>query len=254
MKLDEKIQSIRSILELVILEIRRKSLSTANGWVWSLVNPLFQICIVFFITTVVFKSERPDLAIWLLTTMSTWVAIQSAVIKASNTAITRKSLIQNTQISIRKLVFVETLVELAILIPFFLIGMVLLLAVGEEKWRIIFVIPILLIIVSFSYFSGLIVACLTPWFRDIPYILGLGLQAIFWISPVVYARYETSGTLRILMDWNPMTYILEITQFVFQGNAWTYMSLAVPILICILLYFTSSVVVKKVFPKSVVLL
>lgn len=254
MTLDSLSQNVRSTLELVFLEIRRKSLGTGIGWLWSLVNPLVQICIVFFITTIVFKSERPDLVIWLITTMATWVAVQAAVVKSSSTAITRKSLIQNTKISIKKLVFVETLVELAVLAPFYLIGIALLMAIGEEKWRIIFVVPVLAVIVTFSYFSGLIVACLTPWFRDVPYILGLAMQVLFWISPVVYARYETSGILRTLMDWNPMTYILELTQFIFQGNSWTYVSLALPAFICVILYLVSNIVVKKVFPRSVILL
>lgn len=247
-------QALRSILELVFLEIRRKSLNTAIGWLWSLVNPLVQISIIFFITTVVFKSERPNLIIWLLTTMSTWVAIQASVIKASNTAISRRALIQNTSISIKKLVLVETLVELAVLAPFYLVGIALLILQGDEKWRIVFVLPALLVIVAFTYFTGLIFACLTPWFRDVPYILGLGLQVVFWISPIVYSRYELTGILRTLMDWNPITYILEATQFVFQGNAWTYTSIAIPVVICLILYFVSNLFANIVFPKSVVLL
>lgn len=246
--------NLGAMIDLVFLEIRKKSLNTAIGWLWSLVNPLFQVGLIFFITTVVFKSDRPNLAVWLLTTMSTWVAVQSALLKASSTAVSRRSLIQNSNISIRKLVLIDVLVELTILLPFQLIGTVLVLFSGREAWRLSLLFPVLLVTICFSYFLGLFLACITPWFRDVPYIVGLGLQIVFWASPVVYSRYEVSGLLRTVMDWNPFTYILELTQFVFQGNAWTPASLVAPVAICIVVALLAETFTNNFYKKSVVFL
>jgi lipopolysaccharide transport system permease protein len=245
---------LRSLSHLLLLELRKKNLNTAVGWLWSLVNPLVQIGIIYFITTIVFASNRPNLEIWLLTTMSTWVAVQGALIRASSTMLTRSALLLNSTIRVQKLVLLDVLVELVILVPFYVAGMILAVASGLPIWRLAFVLPLLFLVTCFAYFLGLLFATITPFFRDTPYILGVLLQVAFWLSPVIVSRYEISGVWRVLMDWNPFTYILESTQFVFLNNQWTPISLSVPILITLTISLIAVYVSKNLTKQAAVLL
>ncbi len=244
----------KPFFQLLFLEIRKKSLNTSIGWLWSLFNPIVQMVIIYFVTTVVFRSQRENLALWLLTTMSTWVAVQSAIIKASNSAVSKRSLILNTRTRLEKIVILDVLSELVILIPFFTLGLVLATFSGINPYRFLYLGPALMIIISFSYVCGLLFASLTPLFRDIPYLIGILLQVIFWISPIISARREVDGLLRTLMDWNPLTYILESVQFVFQNSAWTPLSLMAPLFVCLALLPLAVYSSKQVFRRAVILL
>lgn len=247
----DKRSTVSSFSQLLFLEIRKRSLNTAIGWIWSLVNPTVQIAIIYFVTTVVFQVNRPNLALWLLTTMSTWVAIQAAILRGANSAVARRSLLLNTNVSLRKLVLIDVLSELCILIPFFFVGLILALSAGVDSWRFVFIVPSVLVIALFSYLMALAFASVTPIFRDIPYLLAIVLQVVFWISPVISARRETEGLLRTLMDWNPFTYVLETTQFVFQNNSWTIFSLLAPFIVCLLLFFPAMKLSERVFRRAV---
>lgn len=202
-------------IRLAIFEIRRKSLNTFLGWTWGLINPILQVLIVMFIMTYIAKSQMPNLPIWLMSSMATWLFMQSSILKTSNSYVHRRGLIQNSDVEMRSLVKADVLSELFVVIPFYVLALIFVLVNGDAKASLM-LIPILIVIVfMFSYGVGLLVAPLTVWFRDLPYVLGLMLQVTFWITPIAYARLDLSGPLRILIDYNPMTYLLELTQEIF---------------------------------------
>jgi ABC-type polysaccharide/polyol phosphate export permease len=202
-------------IRLAVFEIRRKSLNTFLGWTWGLINPILQILIVMFIMTFIAKSQIPNLPIWLLSSMATWLFMQSSIIKTSNSYVYRRGLIQNSDVEMRSLVKADVLSELFVVIPFYLLALLFVLLSGVAKASLMLIPVLIAIVFMFSYGVGLLVASLTVWFRDLPYVLGLSLQVTFWITPIAYARLNLTGPLRILIDYNPLTYILELTQEIF---------------------------------------
>ena len=202
-------------IRLAVFEVRRKSLNTFLGWTWGLINPILQVLIVLFIMTFIAKSQITNLPIWLLANMATWLFMQASILKTSNSYIHRRGLIQNSDIEMKSLVKADVLSELFVVLPFYFLALLLSLTSGKVTNVLLFAPAVILIVFVFAYGVGLIVAPLTVWFRDLPYVLGLILQVVFWMTPIAYARLELNGPLRVLIDFNPLTYILELTQNVF---------------------------------------
>ncbi len=88
-----------------------------------------------------------------------------------------------------------------------------LLAVGLTvvgNWRLIFWLPVLLIVVSllaiFSIGVGLALSALNVFFRDIGYLWSIVAQAWFYLTPIAYTAALLDGhpTLKAFSRFNPM--------------------------------------------------
>ena len=106
----------------------------------------------------------------------------------------------------------------------------------------------------FLYGSGLILSLLTVWLRDLPYIVGIGMQILFWLSPITYARRDLEGIFRTVVDFNPITYFLEFTNFVFLGYPISAVGVLAPIGIAFATLTVGLFVANKLQGRSVILL
>jgi ABC-type polysaccharide/polyol phosphate export permease len=70
----------------------------------------------------------------------------------------------------------------------------------------ILIIPVLLCQFVFSLGLGMLLAGLTPYIRDIGQILGYVLQAVFFLSPIIYSIESVPEQLRFIFYFNPITY------------------------------------------------
>ena len=85
---------------------------------------------------------------------------------------------------------------------------------------------ILILLTCFSFGLGLLVALLNVRYRDINYLVGIGLQVLFYATPIVY-RVDTIGHHPLLgidpkhvLDLNPMSiYISGIRAALPRKNA-----------------------------------
>jgi ABC-type polysaccharide/polyol phosphate export permease len=90
---------------------------------------------------------------------------------------------------------------------FIILGMVLGL---NTSWHLVFVIPAFFILLVFCIGTGLIVSISTVYFRDLQYILVLGMQGLFFLTPVIYPPNAITGSLGQLLLLNPLVPIIEM--------------------------------------------
>jgi ABC-type polysaccharide/polyol phosphate export permease len=102
----------------------------------------------------------------------------------------------------------QTLIESTILFGFMA-------ALGNLGWAYLLVPAILILLTAFAFGLGMLAALLNVRYRDINYLVGIGLQVLFYATPIVY-RVDTIGHHPILgidpkriLDLNPMTHFVE---------------------------------------------
>lgn len=230
---------------LSIFGIQKRSLNTYVGWLWSGINPLAQIALMYFIMTHVFKSTMPNILLWLVSGLAVWITIQATISKSCNSLVSRRALMQNNNISPSLLVTADMLSELFILAPLYLVGVLVSFAFGTQSLSLLLIPVIMLTLVGFLFGVCLTLAILTPWLRDLPYLIGLGLQVAFWLTPIAYARASMTGTVQVIVQLNPFTYFIEWSQAIFLGKP----IIAQQILIPICLAFASIAIGKYVAAK-----
>lgn len=208
---------ISSAIRLALFEIQKRSLNTYAGWMWSLMNPLAQMGLLYFIMTYVFKSNQPNILLWLISGLATWIVIQSSIMRSCSSIVSRRALIQNNNIHHSLLVAADILSEAFVLVPFFVIGVGVTFIVGAQSFNLFLIPLVLIILMTFLFGIGLTFATLTPAFRDLPYLMGLGLQVAFWLTPIAYSKSTMSGAVRTIVQLNPFTHFIELSQAVFLG-------------------------------------
>lgn len=89
-------------------------------------------------------------------------------------------------------------------------------------------IPLLLVVVAGMGLSiGLIVSSLTTRFRDLSFLVGFIVQLMMYASSVVIAFSTFDPEWQNILQWNPMTWIIEAFRYALLGvGVWSWSGLA----------------------------
>jgi lipopolysaccharide transport system permease protein len=202
--------------ELVKRDFQSRYAGSVLGLVWSLVQPLWLLVLFTFIFSTVMKvtpvgSRTGHFAVFLFSGLLPWMALQEGVLRAS-TAITDNASL------VKKLRFPSEILVLAVVLAALLheaIAAVIFLGalawVGELSFGGL---PLLLIAaplqVGLTLGLGLLVASLHVFFRDTAQILGIFLNAWFYLTPIVYPLPLVPEKYRIWLELNPLTTLVEL--------------------------------------------
>ncbi|SNY91712.1 ABC-2 type transport system permease protein [Cohaesibacter sp. ES.047] len=241
-----------NIFRLAVFEIRKRSLNTFIGVMWSVAAPLMQMLIIWFVMEFVFKSTQPHKFLWLVSGIGTWIVISASITKTCNSLVGRRALIQHNNVDFKGLIMADILGELFLLLPFFGLAIVGLLASGTVSLSLLLIPYMLVVLVSFIYGLGLVLAVLTPFLRDIPYLVGLALQVLFWLTPIAYAKSMIDDRVRLIIELNPLTYYVQLSQKIFLGDLFTMVDLVLPAVLS-LAFVVVGTFVYNAFARKVVI-
>jgi ABC-type polysaccharide/polyol phosphate export permease len=73
---------------------------------------------------------------------------------------------------------------------------------------ILLVIFIILLQLLFSVGMGMLFSALLPYVRDLGQVLSQVLAGLFFLSPIIYSMEAVHGKIKILFQFNPLTYFI----------------------------------------------
>lgn len=82
-------------------------------------------------------------------------------------------------------------------------------------WLVILYPVILLVQYVLTLGISFIVSAITVYVRDLEHIIGVVMMAAFYATPIVYRLDQLPENLRIIMQLNPMTYIIDAYRDIF---------------------------------------
>ncbi len=88
-----------------------------------------------------------------------------------------------------------------------LIGFMVIL--GNVSWTFLLGIPVLVLLALFAFGLGLIVGLGNIRFRDVGYLVGIGLQVVFYATPIVYPFDVVPPGFQTLLRLNPLTHFAD---------------------------------------------
>ncbi len=192
-------------------DIKVKYAGSALGLLWTVFIPLIQIVLFWFVFAAIMKA-RPyantqiPYIYFLLSSFFFWLAFSEGIFRASNV------IIENAE-AVKKISFPNILLPITVTISSYLLNMVGFLLfivtysiITSISPVILFIIPVLFLQFFFSLGIGLILAAVIPYLRDLGQILGNIIQAVFFISPIIYSIESVPEKFRIIFYCNPLTY------------------------------------------------
>ena len=200
-------------------EIRGKYKNSFLGVLWSFLNPLLQICVYALVFPLILKNDQPNYVIFLCVALIPWTFFTSCIQQSAST------MLQNGNI-IKKVYFPREILPISVVTSGtinFLISTIIIFAfllifgLGITKYVLYF--PIILIIQYFLQLGiSLILSSVTVYLRDLENLIGVALQLLFYATPIVYAAEAIPEDFKFIIEYNPMTYIINGYRDIFYNQ------------------------------------
>ncbi len=181
------------------------------GYLWGLMNPVFMITSTAFIFSSILHKNFSEYIFYVYAGMIPWLFISQTIFSSSNVYISYESLIRKVRINLVILPMANLLVVLFdSLITCLLYLMLSAIKNGQLNFSLIQLIPAYLIIVIFCSGCALIFSVLTVYFRDLQWLIQMGMQTLFFLTPVLYRPDTLTGAAKFIVELNPITPLIQI--------------------------------------------
>src|SRR6185436_12195999 len=192
-------------------DIKIKYKQTAFGVLWAILQPFLLMIIftLFFGRALGVPSDNIPYPLFVYSGLLLWNIFSSGLANASN------SMVSNANI-IKKIYFPRLIIPMsAILVALFDFFMALIVFAGilvyyqfpfdGIKFLLLFPLSLSLCVIS-TFGAGTLLAALNVKYRDVRYVIPFLIQALLFITPVIYPVSIFNNHLaKIIMAFNPMT-------------------------------------------------
>lgn len=206
---------------LVVKEITIKYRRSVLGVFWAVANPVFTAAVLVVAFTVFMRFDLPDYALFLLSALFAWnwftTSVQmSTVVLGHNKTLIRKVILPRQYLVVATIVGqgVNLLASLPILL-----GLVFYYGRSPSfEWLI--GIP-LLIGVQFVVILGisLLTSIAHAFVDDVEYVVGVLLNALFWLTPILYPIEAVPESYQRWLVLNPLLYLISAWRDLFYTNS-----------------------------------
>ena len=191
-----------------ILRYRR----TFLGYIWAVLNPLFSLAIMTIVFSSIFGQDPKVFAVFLFSGMTAFNLFSASILISSTTFMEHEGLI--TKVYIPKIILPLTVCFSALLdsILVFIALLIIMFILGSPVTMTLLVLPLsFLLLFIFSIGLALLSALATIFYRDLQQIIPYGLQALFFLSPILYPKKNFSDPLMsFIMDINPISVYVDL--------------------------------------------
>jgi ABC-type polysaccharide/polyol phosphate export permease len=222
---DDRRQLVRFwpvIQNMVVQELRVRYQRSILGFFWTLLNPLLMLATLVFVFAHLFKTVG-NYPVFLLAGMVPWNFLSGSLYDGAVCIIINEGLIR--KIYVPKLVFPLARVLINLVTFVFSLGAMFLLLwpLGARPSLAMLFLPVAIGLFSvFALGLSLIVATANTFYRDCGHLVGVFLQAWYFMTPIIY---PVDGDLfpenaRWLFRVNPAFYFIELFHDALSSGRW----------------------------------
>ena len=218
------------------LESRYKG--SVLGMFWSVAQPLLMLSVYTFVFTFVLHSKfgspienenKGAFAIIMFCGMTIFNLFSESVSACSTLIISNQNLV-------KKVIFPLEILPIAQVISTMLLGLVWFLLLFLGAFFILKTLSLTMLLLPVVIIPLLLVSCgcgffassLGVYLRDLPYIIGVILQVLFFMTPIFYSMKAIPEKFRLILYLNPLTEIVEQTRIIFLYGGrpnWLYIGI-----------------------------
>jgi lipopolysaccharide transport system permease protein len=218
---------------LVVKEITIKYRRSVLGVFWSVVNPVFTAAVLVVAFTVFMRFDKPDYALFLLSALFAWNWFTTSVQMSTVLLFHNKALISKVVFPRQYLVVATItgqLVNLLASLPI-LVGLALYYGRSPSVEWIVGV-PLLIAVQFLSILGVSLLTSITHAFlHDVEYVVGVLLNALFWMTPILYPLDAVPESYQRWLVLNPLLYLVSAWRDLFYANTlnWEYIGYSIAV-------------------------
>lgn len=196
------------IINLVKKDLRGRYKGSVFGFLWTFINPLFQLLIYTLAFTYILDSGIEQYYLWLFVALIPWIFFSSSIVGGSTSIRASKDLVT-------KIYFPREVLPIAyvtscfvnMLLTFIIIFITVIIA-GRGIHLSICMLPIVWIIeYILALGMAMFFSAITVYFRDMEHIMGIILQGWIYLTPVLF-QIPDKAVAKAIMTINPMSPII----------------------------------------------
>ncbi len=204
--------------QFTVREVMGRYKGSYLGFLWSLLTPLFMLMVYTFVFSVVFKAKwgaspsesRVEFALTLFCSLIAFNVFSECLARAPG-------LIVSSPNYVKKVVFPLEILPLSVLgsalvhslTSLVILFLGLLVFVRAIPWTAIYLPLVYLPLVGLCLGLSWFLASLGVFIRDIGYLVGVVLQVLFFMTPIIYPISAVPAVLQLALRLNPLSSIVE---------------------------------------------
>lgn len=211
MKLIKEIYAYRQmIISLVRKELRGRYKGSVLGFLWTFINPLFQLIVYNFVFSIILKSTIDKYYLFLFVALIPWLFFSTCLQGGSSCILNQKDMVKKIYFprEVLPISFVTT-AFVNMLFCFIIIFAVIFVSGVGVNFRALLYLPIIMLVeyilaLGFTMLSS----ALTVYFRDLEHILGIIGMAWMYMTPIMYSHEIIPEKFQKVFYLNPMTSVI----------------------------------------------
>lgn len=206
--------------QLIWQQLTMRYRRTALGAFWTLLNPLLTMVVTSIVFSMIMRWPLKTFAVFLFSGLVPYTLFSNTLSQGMQALLNNESLIK--KIHIPKQIFViSTSVSLLVDAIFSTLCLfIIALAIGAPLTFSLFILPLnFILLFCFALGLALMLSIATVSFRDLPNIMSVVLQALYYLTPIIYPVTFVPVEYRWLFSLNPLTLFVEIFRLpLYEGN------------------------------------
>jgi lipopolysaccharide transport system permease protein len=205
------------LLNIVTKDLKLKYQRSVLGFAWSLLNPLVMIAVYTFAFRYVMKTPTERFVLFLLIGILAWNFFVGSVTGASEAVISNAPLQKSVVFPRAVLPFSTVLFNLALYlltIVVFLPVMLLVYRVPAAPRMLLFPLFLFLQVVFITGLT-LLLSTASTLFRDVKHLIEVGINVLFWTTPILYELTMIPARFQRLALLSPMSSFVRAYQDLF---------------------------------------
>ena len=211
---------------LIRREMKNRYKDSTLGFLWTLIKPVAMLLIYVFVIGELLSASRavPSFPIFVFAGLTLWGLYSDMLTSSTMSILQNAALIK--KVYLPRQVFPFASVGSAILnfLVQFCVLIVAILALRQVPitWDVLYIFPAILLVVVFGAALALMLSSLNVFFRDVQYLVDVGVTMLFWASPIVYS-YRFLSESQYGGTWIEQLYLLNpitVAIVAFQKALW----------------------------------
>ena len=244
-------RTTRQQLDLLKLLVKKaitlKYKRTYLGIFWSLLNPLLTALIYFFAFNIIMRFQMEHYSLYLLSALFPWVWFSSSLALCTNVLTSNVSLIRKVIFPKHYLIvsiIIGQLITLICAIPI-LLGLAYYYGKTPGINWVVGIPPLIILQFFIIYGLAITLSVVNAYFRDMQHIVTVGLNLLFWLTPIIYPLEMIPEKYRSYLLLNPVAYLILSWRDIFLHNTLNWEGFFVAMVIAVIVLFLGTVVYKR---------
>ncbi|APR34022.1 MULTISPECIES: ABC transporter permease [Citrobacter] len=233
------------IYELIKRDIASRYQGSVIGFMWSFINPIIMLSVYTFVFSVVFKARwsadstgsKTEFALILFSGLLVYNLFSECLNKSPGLILSNVNYVKKVIFPLEILPFVVLGTAFFHMLISFVVWVIFYLIFFGIPHVTIFLFPLTLIPLMFLIIGlSLFLSALGVYLRDIGQIIILVTTVLMFMSPIFYPIQALPDNFKIIMEFNPLTFIIEqVRAVIIFGNSiqwqkwgvWTIVSMII---------------------------